>query len=95
MSYESNFWIFINSDNQIFKNAIFYFCRTLIKRQCVCLPINNSSQPDYEYMKQYKKNIMIKKHREYLDCCDNFMLKKNQKSPFQMKKEALIPDKIR
>lgn len=33
-----------------------------ISREKIMLPINNDGQPDYEYMEQYVKNIMINKY---------------------------------
>lgn len=31
------------------------------------LPINSLNKPDYEYMEQYAKNMMRRKHQQYLD----------------------------
>lgn len=31
------------------------------------LPINSLNEPDYEYMEQYAKNMMRRKHQQYLD----------------------------
>ncbi|AVB77183.1 restriction endonuclease subunit S [Methanococcus maripaludis] len=39
---------------------------TRIKKQNILLPINENNEPDYEYMEQYMKNIMIKKYNKYL-----------------------------
>lgn len=33
----------------------------------VMLPVNDQGQPDYDYMEQYVKNLMIKKYQSYLD----------------------------
>lgn len=30
------------------------------------LPVNDSGEPDYEYMEQYVKNIMLRKYKQYL-----------------------------
>ena len=38
-----------------------------IKRERVMLPVNSENAPDYEYMEQYVKNIMIQKYNQYLD----------------------------
>ena len=35
-------------------------------RQKLMLPVNDSGEPDYEYMEQYSKNMMIKKYKQYL-----------------------------
>ena len=31
------------------------------------LPVNDAGNPDYEYMEQYIKNLMIKKYKEYIE----------------------------
>lgn len=36
-----------------------------ISREKILLPVNNKNEPDYEYMEQYIKNIMIKKYKQY------------------------------
>ena len=36
-------------------------------RQKLIIPINNDGDPDYEYMEQYSKNVMLKKYQQYLD----------------------------
>lgn len=38
-----------------------------IKRERVMLPIDNTGEPDYAYMEQYVKNIMLRKYEQYLD----------------------------
>ncbi|WP_206426978.1 restriction endonuclease subunit S [Agathobaculum sp. Marseille-P7918] len=35
-------------------------------RQKLMLPITDSGEPDYEYMEQYSKNIMLRKYQQYL-----------------------------
>ena len=30
------------------------------------LPVTDSGEPDYEYMEQYSKNMMLRKYRQYL-----------------------------
>ena len=37
-----------------------------IKRERVMFPVNNSGEPDYEYMEQYAKNMMLRKYKQYL-----------------------------
>lgn len=32
----------------------------------VMLPVTDSSEPDYEYMEQYAKNMMLRKYQQYL-----------------------------
>lgn len=36
------------------------------KRMQVMLPVTDSGEPDYEYMEQYVKNMMLSKYRQYL-----------------------------
>lgn len=36
-----------------------------IKNMQVMLPVDNNGDPDYEYMEQYAKNLMIRKYRQY------------------------------
>lgn len=36
-----------------------------IKNMQVMLPVDNNGEPDYEYMEQYAKNLMIRKYRQY------------------------------
>lgn len=31
------------------------------------LPIDDSGKPDYEYMEQYAKNMMLRKYKQYLE----------------------------
>ena len=38
-----------------------------IKRERVMLPVNSENAPDYGYMEQYVKNMMIKKYKQYFD----------------------------
>lgn len=35
-------------------------------RQKLMLPVTDSGEPDYEYMEQYAKNMMLRKYRQYL-----------------------------
>ena len=38
-----------------------------LKGDKVMLPSNDNGEPDYDYMRQYMKNLMIKKYQSYLD----------------------------
>ena len=49
------------------------FSQGRIKRQKILLPVNEKSEPDFEYMEQYMKNITYKKINQYL----NYLEKKN------------------
>lgn len=42
-----------------------------IKRERIMLPVNNSGGPDYDYMEQYVKNLMLRKYRQYLSFLDS------------------------
>lgn len=37
-----------------------------IKRERIMLPVTDSGEPDYEYMEQYSKNMMLRKYQQYL-----------------------------
>ena len=37
-----------------------------IKNMQIMLPIDDSGNPDYEYMEQYAKNMMLRKYQQYL-----------------------------
>lgn len=37
-----------------------------MSRTMLLLPVDDSGEPDYEYMKQYVKNMMLRKYRQYL-----------------------------
>lgn len=37
------------------------------KRMQVMLPVTDSGEPDYEYMEQYVKNMMLRKYQQYLE----------------------------
>ena len=37
-----------------------------IRNMQIMLPITDSGEPDYEYMEQYVKNMMLRKYRQYL-----------------------------
>lgn len=47
-------------------NYGYKFNATRMKRQIIMLPVNDTGDPDYEYMEQYIKNIMIKKYKAYI-----------------------------
>lgn len=38
-----------------------------IKRERIMLSIDDSGKPDYEYMEQYAKNMMLRKYKQYLE----------------------------
>lgn len=34
------------------------------------LPVNEKGEPDYKYMEQYSKNMMLRKYKQYLAFLD-------------------------
>lgn len=42
----------------------------------IMLPVTDSGEPDYEYMEQYAKNMMIRKYKQYLTFADRAENKK-------------------
>lgn len=42
-----------------------------MKRQIIMLPIDDIGNPDYAYMEQYAKNMMLKKYQQYLVFMDS------------------------
>ena len=36
------------------------------KRLRIMLPVTDSGEPDYKYMEQYSKNMMLRKYQQYL-----------------------------
>ena len=48
-------------------NYGYKFNEKRMKRQYLLLPIDDEGNPDYDYMEQYAKNLMIKKYKQYLD----------------------------
>lgn len=38
-----------------------------ISREIIFLPVTDNDEPDYEYMEQYGKQLMLQKYRQYLD----------------------------
>lgn len=38
-----------------------------IKRERIMLPVDDTGEPDYEYMEQYAKNMMLRKYQQYLE----------------------------
>lgn len=41
-----------------------------LQRQKVMLPVDDKGNPDYEYMEQYAKNMILKKYKQYLAFID-------------------------
>ena len=41
-----------------------------LQRQKVMLPVDNNGKPDYAYMEQYAKNMILRKYKQYLAFID-------------------------
>ena len=41
-----------------------------MRRQTIMLPVTDEGKPDYAYMEQYAKNMMLRKYQQYLDYLD-------------------------
>lgn len=52
-------------------NYGYKFNATRMKRQKIMIPVTESGEPDYDYMAQYAKNMMIRKYQQYLDYYEN------------------------
>lgn len=51
-----------------------------LAKQRIMLPATENGEPDYEYMEQYVKNIMIKKYQSYLEYVEKQKKKMDLKS---------------
>jgi hypothetical protein len=61
-------YLFFSSIIRKQKNKYTYgykFNGTRMKRQIIMLPIDEAGEPDFEYMEQYIKNLMINKYSKY------------------------------
>lgn len=48
-----------------------------MKRLLVMLPIDDDGEPDYAYMEQYAKNMLLKKYKQYLTFLDKMEIESN------------------
>lgn len=46
-----------------------------IKREKIMLPVNGAGKPDFDYMEQYSKNLMLQKYKQYLQFLDHQIIK--------------------
>ncbi len=65
-----NKYIYLFIKELIYKQKIKYtygykFNSNRMKRQSIMLPINSFNEPDYNYMEQYVKNLMVNKYQQY------------------------------
>ncbi len=49
---------------------LYKFNAERMSKQRLLVPINDKGEPDYEYMEQYGKNMMLKKYKQYLTFLD-------------------------
>lgn len=42
-----------------------------MERQKILLPVDEQGRPDYDYMEQYGKNLMLRKYKQYLSYLDS------------------------
>lgn len=71
-----NKWIYLFLTVTVEKQGVnFNFNREIndvrIKKMKIMLPINSDGQPDFAYMEQYAKNMMLKKYKQYLAFLDS------------------------
>mgnify|MGYP000865696617 CR=1 FL=1 len=50
---------------------LYKFNAERMSKQRLLVPVNDAGEPDYEYMEQYSKNMMLKKYKQYLEFLDN------------------------
>lgn len=67
---EGNKYIYLFFKTIIYKQKEKYtygykFNENRMKRQIIMVPVDKKNEPDYEYMEQYIKNLMIKKYKQY------------------------------
>lgn len=41
-----------------------------VRQMKIMLPVDSGNKPDFKYMEQYAKNMMLKKYKQYLDFLD-------------------------
>ena len=49
---------------------LYKFNAERMSKQRLLVPVNDNGEPDYEYMEQYAKNMMVKKYKQYLAFID-------------------------
>ena len=57
------------------QNKTFSYSRKLgterLQNLRIMLPVTDDGAPDYEYMEQYAKNLMLRKYKQYLTYLDS------------------------
>ena len=65
-----------------------------IKRERIMLPIDDSGKPDYEYMEQYAKNMMLRKYKQYLEFVNRQNVTEVDYMPRQKKDAKILNIKL-
>ena len=71
-NHEDNKWVLLFFSTLFAKQKVKfnygYKCNEQrMRRQILMLPVNDSGEPDYDYMERYARNLMAEKYRQYLD----------------------------
>lgn len=74
-NYEDNkfvllFFVSVFAQQRSKYNYGYKFKEQRMLRQKLMLPVTGSGKPDYEYMEQYAKNMMLRKYQQYLTFLD-------------------------
>ena len=59
------FRFYILQQKSIF-GYLYKFNAERMSKQRLLVPIDDDGEPDYDYMEQYAKNMMLKKYKQYL-----------------------------
>lgn len=75
-NHEDNEWILLFFSTLFAKQKVKfnygYKCNEQrMRRQILMLPVNDSGEPDYDYMECYARNLLAEKYRKYLDYLRN------------------------
>lgn len=70
-NYEDNAYVLLFFKSIILKQKskfgyLYKFNAERMAKQRLLVPVNDDGKPDYEYMEQYAKNMMLKKYKQYL-----------------------------
>lgn len=74
-NYEDNAYVLLFFKAIILKQKskfgyLYKFNAERMAKQRLLVPVTDDGEPDYEYMEQYGKNMMLKKYKQYLDFLD-------------------------
>ena len=60
------FFVAIFAQQKVKYSYGYKFKEQRMLRQKLMLPVDDAGEPDYAYMEQYAKNMMLRKYRQYL-----------------------------